>query len=116
MKTPLAAFLLTFLVAFGHAGTDARSRQEDRFLTAYYTNEVVLCRDYETANGARLATYQWWLLGFVSGASYVSDARPTAPVDVKRVLALASEHCQAKPTDTLAAAAVAVLTTLRPKR
>jgi hypothetical protein len=32
-----------------------------------------------------------------------------ARADVARILALASEHCRAKPTDTLASAAVAIV-------
>jgi hypothetical protein len=117
MGRTLAASILAFGLAVGQ-GTDARSPQEDPFLTAYYNdNETVLCRDYQTANGARFATYQWWLLGFVSGAGHVRGTmkRPLARVDVARALAFASDHCRAKPTETLAAAAIAVVAKLEPQ-
>jgi hypothetical protein len=50
----------------------------------------------------------------VSGASHESKtaARPVSRIDVARVLALASEHCQSKPMDTLASAAIAVVAKL----
>jgi hypothetical protein len=112
MRRILAGSILTLGLAVG--GSDARSPQADPFLTAYYQdNHAVLCRDYQTANGARFATYQWWLLGFVSGAGHVRNAtgRPVR-VDVARVLALASDHCRAKPMDTLASAGIAIVDSL----
>ena len=114
MKNISAALLLAILPAFGHGRIDAGSRQEDAFLTAYYSNTVVSCRDYLTANGARLATYQWWLLGFVSGANHANAAaeRRTARVDVERILELAGQHCQLRPKDSLASTASAVLADL----
>jgi hypothetical protein len=113
MRRILAASILVFGLAVG--GSDARSPQEDPFLTAYYQdNQAVLCRDYQTANGARFATYQWWLLGFVSGAGHVRNAmnRPLAHVEVARAFALASDHCRAKPMDTLASAGIAIVDSL----
>lgn len=113
MRRILAAAILAFLLVIGRAATG--SVQEDSFLTAYYAdNESVLCRHYQTANGARVATYQWWLLGFVSGVSHERSTlkRPLARVDVARVITLAEEHCRAKPTDTLASAAMAIVNKL----
>jgi hypothetical protein len=86
--------------------------QEDSFLAEYYAdNEKVLCRDYQTANGSRFSTYQWWVLGFVSGAGHFRTAakRPMARVNVARVLELTNGYCRTHPPDTLAAAAIAVL-------
>jgi hypothetical protein len=111
MGRSLAASIVAFALAIGQVA-DARAPQDDPFLTEYYNDhEIVRCRDYETASGARLATYQWWLLGFVSGADHVRRTfkRPMARVDVVRVLALASDHCRAHPTDRLASAAIAVV-------
>jgi hypothetical protein len=110
MKTVAAAVVAFVLVGVPLAATV--SGQADPLLTAYYAdNESVLCSAYQTANGARFATYQWWLLGFVSGASHERNAlkRPLARVEVARVLEMASEHCRAKPTDTLASTAVAIV-------
>ena len=113
MARMLASFLAVLLALGGTL--HARSPQEDPLLTAYYNgNEAVLCRDYHTANGARFATYQWWLLGFVSGASHGSKTtkRPLPRTDVARVLKLASDHCRERPMDTLASAAIAVVAKL----
>jgi hypothetical protein len=113
MRRILAASILAFGLAIG--GIDARSPQEDPFLTTYYQdNQLVLCRDYQTANGARFAAYQWWLLGFASGAGHVRSAigRPLARVEVARALALASDHCRAKPMDTLTSAGIAIVDSL----
>ena len=109
---------MAFLSEFGNKAADLKIPQEDPFLTAYYENMPVLCQAYKTANGARLATYQWWLLGFVSGASHVSGAtkRSATSVDVNRVLELASEHCQARPKDTLGSAAIGVLAALQTRQ
>ena len=83
-------------------------------MAVYYgDNQTVLCRDYQTATGVRVAMYQWWLLGFVSGAGH---GRPMARVDVAKVLAMAADHCQSKPSDTLGSAAVAVFEGLRPAK
>ena len=111
MRKIMAAVVVGSLIAGGLWAATV-SGQEDPFLTDYYRDDVkVLCRDYQTANGARFATFQWWLLGFVSGAGHVSNAtkRPMARTDVTRIFALASDHCRAKPTDTLASAAVAIV-------
>ena len=113
MRGILAAAIFAFVLVIDRAATG--SVQEDSFLTAYYAdNESVLCRDYQTANGARVATYQWWLLGFVSGVSHErsTSKRPLVRVDGARVIALAEEHCRAKPTDTLVSAAIAIVNTL----
>jgi hypothetical protein len=110
MRRILAASILVFALAI--SGSHAQVRPEDPFLTTYYySNQPVLCRDYQTANGARFATYQWWLLGYVSGVGHVRSATksPLARVDVDRVLELASNHCRAKPMDTLASAAIAIV-------
>ena len=72
-------------------------------MTFYYNDgSAVLCRDYNTANGARLATHQWWLLMNL----------PILRTDVAGVLGLASDYCEAKPTDTLASAAIAIVAKL----
>ena len=105
-----ASVLILVLVIAG--GTRAQIQPEDSFLSDYYLdNETVLCRAYNTANGARFATYQWWVLRFVSGANHVNGAmkRSVPRVDVSRVLGLTSEHCQAHPGDTLSVAAIKVL-------
>jgi hypothetical protein len=86
----------------------ARLRWGDPFLTLYYGGEVVTCREYWTANGARLATYQWWVLGFVSGASHVSGKRPMPRLEPPRALELLSKHCEVNKNDTLGTATVAV--------
>jgi hypothetical protein len=114
MGRSLGALIVAFGLAIGQV-TDARAPQEDPFLTDYYNDtETVRCRDYQTANGVRFATYQWWLLGFVSGADHARRTirRPLARVDVARILSLASDHCSAHPTDRLASAAVAVVNKL----
>ena len=111
MRKIVAAAVVASVIVGGLRAATV-SGQEDPFLSAYYRDDVkVLCRDYRTANGARFATFQWWLLGFVSGADHVSKTikRPIAPADVARILALASDHCRTKPTDTLASAAVAIV-------
>jgi hypothetical protein len=114
MERVLAASIIAFGLVIGQ-GTRARRAPEDPFLTVYYNDsKTVLCSAYQTANGARVATYQWWLLGFVSGAGHVRSTihRPLTHPDVDRVLALALDHCIAKPTDTLAATAIAVVSRL----
>ena len=111
MGRSLAASIVAFGLAIGQV-TDARAPQEDPLLTDYYNdNETVRCSDYETANGVRFATYQWWLLGFVSGADHArrTTKRSLAHVDVARILTLASDHCGAHPTDRLASAAIAIV-------
>jgi hypothetical protein len=71
MRRSLAAPIIAFGLAIGQVA-NAMAPQQDPYLTAYYSeNEKVLCRDYQTANGARFATFQWWVLGFVSGADHV---------------------------------------------
>ena len=89
--------------------------QEDPFLALYYNdNGAVLCRDYMTANGARFATYQWWLLGFVSGAAHVRSTMrlAMAKTDVAEALEWASNYCQGHPQDTLGAVGVALVAKL----
>ena len=96
-------------------GMKARSAQADSFLPIYYTdNETVSCRDYGTANGARLATYQWWLLGFVSGAGHVRSTikLPVARIDAVSALGVAADYCAANPVAPLASAATAIVTKL----
>ena len=96
-------------------GMKAHSAQADSFLALYYAdNETVLCRDYGTANGARFATYQWWLLGFVSGAGHAHTTMksPIARIDAVSALGIASDYCAANPTASLAAAATAIVTKL----
>ena len=110
-KVAFAAAVVASILVGGLWAATVRG-QQDPFLTVFYgDDENVLCRDYQTANGARFATYQCWLLGFVSGAGHVSNVmnRPLARSDVARILALAADHCRAKPTDTLASAAVAIV-------
>jgi hypothetical protein len=111
MRRSVTALILAFGLAIGQIVT-ATAPQEDPLLTEYYYgDEKILCRDYQTANGARWATYQWWVLGFVSGADHAQSTgkRPGARANVARVLKLASDYCSAHPTDRLAAAAVAVV-------
>ena len=84
MRRSQAAPIIAFGLAIGQVA-NAMAPQQDPYLTAYYSeNEKVLCRDYQTANGARFATFQWWVLGFVSGADHVRRTmkRPMARVDV----------------------------------
>src|SRR6187431_231867 len=67
----LIASLVVLSVAIFRGDTVGRA-QTDPFLSVYYNdNGAVSCRDYGTANGARLAAYEWWLLWFVSGAGHV---------------------------------------------
>jgi hypothetical protein len=89
--------------------------QADPFLAVYYDdNRAVSCRDYGTANGARFATYQWWLLGFVSGAGYERTAMklPMTKTDAADALEWASNYCKGHPQDTLASAGVALVARL----
>ena len=114
MKWIAAASILAFGLGADQR-TDTGKPLEDPFLAAYYNEPTaVSCRDYQTANGARLAAYQWWILGFVSGANQARSAMKLsmARVDVARILELVSDHCEAAPTDSLAAAATAVLNRL----
>jgi hypothetical protein len=106
--------LLASLGVISVRATSARSPQEDAFLTSFYADtQSVLCADYLTANGARVATYQWWLLGFVSGADRARTVkRPMTRADVDRVLDLAETHCSSHPKDSLWTAAAVVADTL----
>jgi hypothetical protein len=101
------------------SGYAAGRAQEDSFLAVYYNdNGTVTCRDYGTANGARFATYQWWLLGFVSGAGHVRTAMklPMTKTDAAGALEWASAYCQSHPGDTLASAGVALVARLASTR
>ena len=114
MKWIAAASILVFGLGVQQR-TDRGKAPEDPFLAAYYNEPTaVLCRNYQTANGARFATYQWWVLGFVSGVHQARSTMklPMARVDVERILGSVSDHCQAAPTDSLAAAATAVVNRL----
>ena len=74
--------MLAIMLAIGLAldqGTPRTSAVDDSLLGDVYEDEkTVLCRDYLTANGARLATYQWWLMGFVSGARAAQGTKTPA--------------------------------------
>jgi hypothetical protein len=101
----LSAVLLT-------AGAVPGRAQSDAFLASYKDgNETVTCREYGTANGTRLATYQWWLLGFVSGASHVRASMKLLVTKTTTASALGwvSNYCLAHPQDTLTLAGAALV-------
>jgi hypothetical protein len=114
VKKLLAGSVLAFGIwAFSEGA--ARSAQEAPFLTVYYNNgQAVLCSEYNTANGARLSTYQWWLLGFVSGAGHARhDMKlPMARIDAGEAIEWAGNYCAAKPSEKLGSAAAALVVKL----
>ena len=109
--------MLAIMLAMGLAldqGTPRTSSVEDALLGDFYADEkTALCRDYLTANGARLATYQWWLMGFVSGARAAQGTKtPAVPrAGLNDVLEQTEKHCRAHPADSLGQAARALLKT-----
>ena len=114
MTRIIPASLITLGLAFSLQGQTA---PEDPFLMIYYNDTTtVSCRAYMTANGARRATYQWWLFGFVSGAGYMRSVvkLPVARIDAANVLIVASDYCRANPNSTLAQAATAIVAKLGP--
>ena len=114
MKKLLAGSVLAFGV-WGFSEGAVRSAQQDPFLTVYYNNgQAVLCREYNTANGARLSTYQWWLLGFLSGAGHARhDMKlPMARIDADEAIEWAGNYCSEKPSETLGSAAAALVVKL----
>src|SRR3954454_9736864 len=101
------------MIVSGHAA--AGDTQADPFLAVYYDNNgAVSCQEYGIANGARFATYQWWLLGFVSGAGHVRATMklPMGKADSAAALEWASNYCIRHPQDTLASAGVALAASL----
>src|SRR5688572_26234521 len=110
VRRMLAASILVFATTiFSGGGTHAG--QQDSLLALYGATGMVSCRHFTTANGARRATYEWWLLGFVSGAGYVRSnmGLPMAVTDAHAATERAADYCREKPLDTLAAAATAVV-------
>jgi hypothetical protein len=100
--------MLAIALATATGQANAGNAVEDPFLVDYYRDgTAVSCRTYLTANGARLAAYQWWMLGFASGARH--DAAAVQPVEVNRLLDRLEEHCRANPSKTLFAAARALV-------
>ena len=88
--------------------TDVESSQNDAFLPIFINTGTIYCREYRTANGARLSTYQWWLMGFISGAGHMNRnaKRPMASISTSGALEWTGKYCQENPGNTLAAAAV----------
>jgi hypothetical protein len=110
----LPAVFMGVIVALSLHGQAA---QQDPFLVVYYNDaKTVLCREYMTSNGARLATYQWWLVGFVSGAAYTRTVvkLPVARVEAADAVTIASDYCRANPNSTLAQAAMTIAVKLGP--
>lgn len=114
MKRTVVPSLLALGLAVFSVGVSGNA-QEDSFLTVYYNdNQAVLCRDYNTANGARLATYQWWLVGFVSGSAHARNnlKLPMARIDAARAIERVSMYCLEKPSETLGMAAASLVASL----
>ena len=107
--------MLAFMLALGLAtsqDTRTTTAVEDSLLQDFYGDEqTASCRAYLTANGARVATYQWWILGFISGAraAQATTARPVPRAEVGRLLIQAEEYCRARPSESLGQAARALL-------
>ena len=113
MRRILAASILVVSATIVPGGS-TRAGQQDSLLTLYGATGMVSCRDFSTANGARRATYEWWLLGFVSGAGYARNSMglPMAVTDAQAATERAGNYCREKPLDTLATAATAVVAEL----
>ena len=97
-----------FVTALVLAGLEPASGQgQPDPVVAVFNTETVSCRQYGTATGARLATYQWWVLGFVSGAGYTIDAMKgsMAGIEASAALEWVGKYCREHPNATLASAA-----------
>ena len=86
---------------------DVAGTQNDSFLPIFIDTGTVSCREYNTANGARLSTYQWWLMGFISGAGHINQnaKRPMASIDASAATEWTAKYCHENPNNTLGAAA-----------
>jgi hypothetical protein len=90
----------------------AGSAQSDPFLTEFNNAPTsVSCREYQTANSTRFATYQWWLIGFASGANHARSMMklPMRQFNVAAALQSISDYCLQHPTVPLSDAAVALV-------
>ena len=116
-RVPLSVILVILVGGFSALSrVDTRAAQNDTFLPIFVNTGAVSCREYNTANGARLSTYQWWLMGFVSGAGHVAQngKAPIARIDASAATEWVAKYCDDKPKETLAQAAVALVDGLAP--
>jgi hypothetical protein len=117
MKTALQVAMLA-IGAVVFSGSYARSAQSDSFLVDFLRTGTVSCREYTTANGMRFVTYQWWLLGFVSGAGHASK-NPNlrmANIDASAATEWVGKYCIENPGVSLASAATTLVAALESGR
>lgn len=110
---------VAFIVASAVAGpvTPAtRPPQQDSFLATFESEGTVPCSVFNAANATRRATYEWWLLGFVSGAGFARSnlMLSTTKVDAKGATEWVTKYCAQRPKETLGAAAGALVAILSP--
>lgn len=73
----------------------------DGFSRTYGIPSEMSCATYLRATGAERASYDWWLLGFVSGADYAfgrAAARRFRPTDVQGIVSAVEKFCRERPT------------------
>jgi hypothetical protein len=100
-----------------YAGT-FRAAQQDSFLATFESEGTVQCSVFNTATGVRRVTYEWWLLGFVSGAGFVRGNvnLPMTKVDAAGAVEWTTKYCAQRPKEMLASAAGALVAVLSPSQ
>jgi len=100
-----SSILVTALVLIGLEPVSGRAQQDP--VLPLFNTETVSCRQYGTATGARLSTYQWWVKGFVSGAGYAIHTVKFSMAGIEAAAAIewTGKYCRENPNATLASAA-----------
>lgn len=107
---PLALLCVLICVT---AQQSSRAQAQSHFFTMYGPTDTS-CGGWTTATGQTREIFEWWVLGFVSGADYAAEKRLT-PSDSKGIKAWVDKYCAEYPLVPIAKASIDLVKELQPK-
>lgn len=105
------AVLALALTSCGVLSSDATAQQRGALWTSFGPTRLS-CASFLAAAPEQRNTYDWWVLGFVSGANYgriYSTLPDLASSDSLGLEAWVAKYCTEHPLDAVVAAAVALV-------
>ena len=106
MRIALAVLGISVL-AVTHQGTGAAA-QDKAF--RIYGPTPGSCSKWTAGSAAERQQYEWWLLGFVSGADHSNrSTRPLRETNAAAIAGSVGKYCAEHPQESIASAAVALV-------